>query len=145
MKYRVVTAVLSLGCQAACNTDGTVCAGSVVYDEPIIRIAAVTDATSGATVSPITISQIRLNAVDLPAISFEPPPGLLNASVSNSQVLCNVACAFGRNTGTYSFSVEAPGYTTKQVSVDANYSRVTTACEQHASGATEVRITLQKL
>ena len=144
MKYRVVLALLSLGCQAACNSDGTVCAGSVVYDEPIIRIAAVTDATSGATISPITLSQIRLNAVDLPAISFEPPPGLVNASVSNSQVLCNVACAFGRNTGTYTFNVQAAGYATKQVSVDANYSRVTTACEQHASGATEVRISLQK-
>ena len=145
MKHGVALVVFTLGFNAACNSAGTVCAESIVYDEPIMRIAAVTDATSGASLSPVTISQIRLGAVDYAPAFFEPPPGLINAAVSDAQVLCNVVCAFGRTGGTYTFVVQANGYAAKETTINAKYARVSKGCEQHASGSTEVRVTLQRL
>jgi hypothetical protein len=111
----------------------------------LIRIASVSDPASGSLVSPVTFSQFRLGTSDYSPKFFLTPPGLINAAVIDEQVICNVVCAFGNLEGTFSFTVQSPGYSAKQVTVDAKYSTVTGKCEKRASGPTEVRITLEKL
>src|SRR5690349_12462874 len=89
--WMVATAMLSAGC----NAEHLLCAGSIQYDEPLVRIAAVTDAASGAFVSPTTLSQFRMGETDLSPMSFIAAPGLINAVVADGTLICNIACAFG--------------------------------------------------
>ena len=146
MEMRIILTLLaaSLGGIAACNTDEPLCAGTEVFDEPILRIVSVTDVTSGAIVSPVRLSDFEKGGASYTPSFFIGGPGLVNAAVVDGQVICNVSCAFGYEDGTLGFTVQAAGYAPMRVSVDLKYATVTGKCERHASGPIELRISLNR-
>lgn len=104
---------------------GSLCPPAEFLDNPILRLQAANSATTGASISQIILSDIRIDGRlqsggDLP---FLVPRNARNVSVSGNQLRCTIACSFGVETGDYQFIVAATGYTDKTVIVaDVRYS-----------------------
>lgn len=95
----------------------------VTYEDPLLTIASVSNAQTGAPVSQVRLRDIRFrgNRVnDLQYLTQTSAPAR-GVTVQGQELVCNVSCAFGADEGVYTFVVSQAGLRDTLVSVDAKY------------------------
>lgn len=126
VRHLAVAAIVLL---TACDETMGPC---VVYaDDPLIQVASVRDAATGEAIRSVTLEDIRFNGmlqsdvhwfVNLPIDSGDINSGLSIESVEDGSLRCEVGCTFGSAPGTYQFTINAPGYTSVEVTLEVDFS-----------------------
>ena len=133
----LVSAVLSVGCAEPG-------AGPCVhtYRDPVLAITSVVDSESGGRIASILVTNVTISG------RSEPVGALLDvafgASTRSDTLVCGVPCGFGTSEGQYTFKAAAPGYTARQVSVNARFARFDGGCPSSNAGSTEVSVSLPR-
>jgi hypothetical protein len=111
-----------------------------IVSDPVFVVSKVTNSSTGEVVPNFELQSIRINGIDY---NFAVSRNLLrNASVQGSNVQCTTDCGFATEAGSYSFTVAAPGYRPKQVTLGAAHLRSGGNCPSVASGATVIEVSL---
>lgn len=110
-----------------------------VYEDPVIRMAAVTGA-DGGTVGSVTLSGFAVDGRSVNAsMLLEAAYGV---DVVEGALVCDVACGFGTEPGTYTFTIDAEGHAPEPVTVEARYAEFSGGCPSSSSGSTVVDLEL---
>lgn len=112
--------VVALGTSCGANQMGPC---EVVYQDALLGIARVTDATIAATLPQVTIRDVQFRGTpvpDLRALTATGAPAR-GVTVTGGELRCDVACSFGSEEGVYTFTVSRAGYRDTTVTVDARY------------------------
>ena len=114
-----------------------------IFKDPVLAITGVTGANSTLLAS-VTISEVTFGGqavIDLPALIAAPAYGV--DLISNTVLRCQIRCGFGMGEGSYAFTVTAPGYHEKRVSVTARYANFDGGCPSENSGSAQVTVSLE--
>lgn len=114
-----------------------------VYEEPILHIESVRNAQTGAHITSITLSDVRVDAVrQYPAVLVAESRRM---TVVDSVLVGNPPCGFGTQPGLYTFRVSASGFRDTVVAFIASYSTNRGGCPSSSTGGSRVGIDLQPL
>lgn len=131
---------------AGCNSP-TACPQGYPQDDPLIHVREARNSASGASISQLTFSQIKIRGRLQQAgeMTFLVPKRARNVTVDGAQLLCTVACDFAAEAGDYEFTASAPGYQSKTVTVTdvrpTQFERKG-ACTVRAFGGVDVSVVL---
>jgi hypothetical protein len=133
----------------ACSGDGVNGPCYVDYQSPIFSVRKVANATSGASVPQIRLSNFTLTrngavlTQDIRTQISGPHYGVFFAGDDSPDLVCDVSCGFGTEPGHYSMTVTAAGFAPKQVQYDVDFtSKRGGGCPLILSGPTTVDISL---
>lgn len=104
---------------------GSACPTDVVFDNPILNVRDARNALTGASIAQVVLSDIRIHGQLQSGgdMQFLVPRNARNTTIEGNQLRCTLNCSFGVETGDYQFTVSAPGYSSKTVSLtDVRYS-----------------------
>ena len=111
------------------------------YLDPVLSIVEVTDAETGAAVSPIRVLDIHWGTIrHNPAFLVQGPA--YSVTEIGGGLLCEVDCGFGTDEGVYSFRIEADGYQALPIEITASYADFSPGCPSSNSNGTEIRVEL---
>ncbi len=115
----------------------------VYADEPVLNIVSVKDATTGAALDQVSLTDLRVGGV---AAALESLTWLQSRVVVSGQTLaCTLPCGFGDGPMHVTLTVSALGYEPAAITVDASYSVLRGNCPGVFSGGTTVSVTLRRL
>ena len=114
-----------------------------IATDPILTIATAVDATSGAAITQLTLTDIKVNGT--PVLLEFMQHLSSTAKVVGAHVECGIPCGFGESEGTYTATVTADGYNPLSLSVAARYSSSVGGCPNIVSGSTLTSVVLQSL
>ena len=116
------------------------------FESPVVRVAAVTDARTGAPIRRVVLSDIAINGTRVTDVSrLNRPPVSFGLTSRDSALACEVSCGFGVEEGRYQLVVRAPGYESRALTLAARYARVRGGCPSSSAGSTDVKVTLVPL
>lgn len=118
----LISAVVCMLILASCGGSG--CPLGVVLDNPILHVRDATNASTGASIAQVTLSDIRIHGrlQSGDDMNFLVPGNARNTTVEGNQLRCTLGCSFGVESGDYQFIVSAPGYVSKTVTLtDVRY------------------------
>ena len=133
-------ALAGCGGGAANSDSGIGQACSEAYAEPVLTLSNATDSVTGVQVRNVTITGISIRGVPVEARTVMSMAS--NVSLTGSDLLCQLPCAFSVLEGEYRFTVKATGYLDNVTSVTAAYSRSSGSCVVTYSGTTSVSLQL---
>lgn len=115
-----------------------------VFEDPVIRIADVQSA-AGDAIDRVEFSEFRVRgtSVDADALADDPAYGV--QVTSEGTLLCDVPCGFAVDEGAYEFRVEADGYQSRALDVEARFQDFSGGCPSSNSGSTEISVQLLDL
>lgn len=99
-------------------------AGDIVSRDPLLTITSARNSQTGAAITRLTLSEIRVNArlQNATDVQFYTKHELSrNISGDGERLICNVECAIGGEPGPWEFTISAPGFQDKRVSYDLRY------------------------
>ncbi|MGM9482950.1 hypothetical protein ACS5PN_17285 [Roseateles sp. NT4] len=137
----VLTALSLAGCGGGgseSETAGGPC--NVEVDEPVLTIQKATNASGGAAIAEIRLTNIKINDV-------VPDPSLLvieskGMSVDGGALVCKAPCGFWSGKAKISFTAAANGFQSKSFIVDAVYSTQTGNCPARLTNGTKIEVAL---
>lgn len=139
---RAATALLAAVALVSCSGGSQTGPCNFVYEDAILHVRAATDSVSGAAIPRVRISDVRLNGAPVTRPEAVLTSLARGATVENGMIVCTVACEFGMDVGTYTFTASAPGYRSATVAVDGRYATNDLGCPGRAAGGRQVDIVL---
>jgi hypothetical protein len=109
---------------------------------PSLTIASVTSATTGAAIPVITLSDVSVGGMAVPAL---PTGDWVNVKAAGSNLECTVACGFSSAEGATTLTVSAPGYASKAISATSGYATRVGGCPGSYSNGAQISISLSPL
>lgn len=146
LRRRFLLALACLLLWSGCKVAGESCL--VRAGEPLITVAAVRDSASGVAIPVVRISDIHFHGSIVPDLGVLVDPSrapVMRAVVEGPVLRCTVVCGFAASSGEYRFTVTAPGYASRVVTVDASYARLSDACPKVMSAGPRLSVALAKL
>ena len=115
--WPLISAAICLPILLSCG--GSACPLDEVINIPILTIQEATDASTGARIPQLVLSDISIQGQLQRGASMEllVSSDSRNATVDGDQLRCAIACAFSHGNGDYTFTVSAPGYVSKTINV----------------------------
>lgn len=113
-RYAVLVGVLIL---TSCG--GSACPLDEVINIPILTVQDATDASTGERIPQLVLSDISIQGQPQSggAMQLLVSTDSRNTTIEGNQLRCTIACAFSHTNGDYVFTVSAPGYVSKTVTV----------------------------
>jgi hypothetical protein len=138
--------VVAASALAACGLGEGDSACWVRFAEPLVTFQAVSDSTSGAPISVVEISDVRISGFSFmpPALVDPQRAPVRQATVAGDFVLCVVVCGFGSTEGPYELTVTARGYRPRTLSFTAQYRTVESGCPTLVRGGFKLSTTLAR-
>lgn len=140
----LICAVACMLVLASCGGSG--CPLGVVLDNPILHVREAKNASTGAPIAQVTLSDIRIHGqlqsgADM---NFLVPGSARNTTVEGNQLRCTLGCSFGVESGDYQFIVSAPGYVSKTVTLtDVQYTGSEgSGCNARPTGGPTISLSL---
>lgn len=114
-------ALLALGGVAGCDGGEIAgCPAQVTFEGPVLYVTL--QRGGAAPASAFTIRDVTINGIAVSATSLvEGVPKASATVASNGTLSCGATCGFGISSGTYQFTLVAPGTPDARVTVDARY------------------------
>ncbi len=112
------------------------------YLDPVLTIESVTDAQTGALVSPVYISDISIDD-NKQSASHLAGMDSTNISVEDSVIVCTPACGFSHISGTYQFTVQSDQYRDTTIVKEVQYQESGGGCPSWSKGSTVISLTLK--
>ena len=129
---------------ASCG--GSACLLGGIVDIPILTIREARNAATGAPIAQIVLSDIHIHGQlqtgnEMQFLMVGPAR---NATIEGNQLRCTLDCAFSHDNGDYQFTVSAPGYTSKTVTVpNVRYTEFDRdGCWSRPTGGTTISLAL---
>ena len=104
-----------LGCDPALGP----CSHS--YREPILHVSRVTNAATGQPLATVFLDSLTYQGAAGGEVSWFQDSPVIGVSLEGDRVRCDLACAFGSQTGVYRFRLSASGYHSKRLEVTADF------------------------
>lgn len=131
-------AVLALGgCQMPFSAGGC----SHTYRDPLIVLAAATDARTGATLPRVSVRDVTFGGqpASLESLLLGPTR---NVVLAPGELVCGADCGFATSPGRYRFTVVAPGYQPLVIERDVDFARFQGGCPSYNAGSYVLRVQL---
>lgn len=121
------------------------CGAGYTVSHPALEVTAAKNARTGAPVSRVVLSDILLNGSPVPDPQYYLVPERLARGVvlEGDTLVCDVPCAFGKDAGTYQFTISAPGYKPTRAEFKGGPIFNSEHCYSHTIGSTQVQFALQ--
>lgn len=124
----------------------SLCFAEIIIEDPILTIREARNASTGAPIPDVVLTNIHIQGQLQRGNDLEFVLGAdsRNAILGGDQLHCTLECAFGADddNGEWRFTVSAPGYTTKTLTIpDVRYDFERDGCTHTARG-TVISLTL---
>lgn len=134
----------------ACNTstieEGSAEAPTAVcshhYNEPVLNLAYVMDALSGAMQKSVSLLSLTINGRLVTSTNY---PLALSSNIQavGDRLVCTLPCGLGTEEGAYQLMIEAPGYMPQTINVTANYRVFAGGCPSMSDQGLHIGINLE--
>ncbi len=106
------------------------------FEDPLLVVWSAQDIETGAAIDSLDIVRIRINgmAITDPDYLIAGIPSF-NVMPIDAGIRCRVKCGFAGSEGQYDFDVEAEGYQSRTMTVDARYATFRGGCPSSNSGS----------
>lgn len=111
--FLVFVSLLVVGCD---SLGGKVGPCDVQWKSPLVEITKVEAESSNRSISKILLTDFVVRG-DSVSLQYSGLDEGTNIKVEGDTLLCAVPCSFGREQGSYAFTVAAPGYESKRLNL----------------------------
>ncbi len=131
----LMTFILIVSCD---NDSAGPCAH--IYEEPILSVISAKDVDTQQGIDRIELKSIKIDGIDADLNILLDQSSNINRL--DSTLICNIPCAFGTQTGEYSFMVSAEGFRDSLYTLDVQYKYSEGGCPSRSWGSQEMMIEL---
>ena len=130
---------------ASCREDmGGPCIHTL--EDPLLVVSSARDIETGVAIDSLNIVRIRIDDVAItdPDYLIAGTPSF-NVMPIDAGIRCRVACGFAGSEGRYDFDVEAEGYQSRTMTVEARYETFRGGCPSSNSGSVVLSVFLNSV